>query len=262
MSILKKLMCITMSTVLCLSLSIPAFASEAQKEFLEERGFPTDFLERRTDNQIDKLYKACLEENLKFDSTKVVSLEEKLKDGEQEPYGSIPSEDMSLEITPLVKVFSDQEVELVRVFVFYEWAKTKPFIQKDDAISVNWDSDLFAYDRNFELSCCSDDMEYSSKTRPDEASQGGIGVFAELANTAGILSGTCSFDLVPKTTPMYLAEKSDSGRIAHNINVEYVHDKSLVSGGLSFVVKGVSVSINVSGSSDKASASSTEYYKF
>ena len=53
------------------------------------------------------------------------------------PIGSIPENDMSLEVTPLVKIYNNQEVELVRVFVFYKWKKGGPWILKEDPISVN-----------------------------------------------------------------------------------------------------------------------------
>lgn len=260
MKMIKRLVCTVLSTIMCVSLCIPVFAAENKKNFLEERGFPTDFLERRTASQIDELYEACVEENLKFDSTKVVTLEEQLEENGGMPIGSIPENDMSLEVTPLVKIYNNQEVELVRVFVFYKWKKGGPWILKEDPISVNWDSTLFAYDRNFKLSCCSDDNEYYHKNRPDKSAQGGVGVFAKLYASAGVLSGTCRFDLIPKTTPLYLASKNTTGRIAHNVNVEYVHDKNLTSGALTLVVKGAQVSINVGGSYDEAVASSTAYF--
>ena len=261
MNVMKKIVCMVLSALLSFSLCIPAFAMANKKEYLEEKGFPADFLERRTASQIEEIYTVCLEENLKFDSTKVTTLKEFMADNATMPIGSISEEDMSLEITPMVSVFSDDEIDYVRVFVFYEWAKGKPWILKDDAISVNWDPDVLVYDDSFKLTCYSDDNVYDEKSRPDKAAQGGIGVFTELYATAGVLSGTCTFKLTPKTTPMYLAKRTDTGRIAHTMNVEYVHDKNIGVNGVSFVVKGVEVSISSQGSYDEASDTITSYYK-
>lgn len=257
----KRLVALGMALVMSMCYGNFAFATENKKDVLEKRGFPTDFLARRTASQIDELYEACIQENLIFDSTKVITIEEQLAEKEEVIRGSIPSEDMSLEVTPLIKVYSDQEVELVRVFAFYEWKKGKPFILKEDPITVNWDPTLFAYDGNFKLSCCSDNNEYYSESRPAKAAQGGIGTFAKLYASAGVLSGTCRFDLVPKTTPLYLADKTTPGRIAHHVDVEYVHDKNLTSGALTIVIKGLQVSISANGSYDEAAASSTSYFR-
>ena len=241
--------------VFCISFltAIPSFATttiETQVARLQELGFPQEFLESITDQDIHKLYEKSRSGILQYGGKSTSLL---YTDDDISLYGTIPSADMQLDVhyIPYTNSSGEAYTEII-IYVNYRWTTGHPEIRRGDGVAVNWDSSLFYTDAK--TFSCSNSARFqntlinSNSSKVTSAlSQGGLGYSVDFphVNNSGddlvmkyTFSGSASFSLYPTST-MY----SGNNR-ATTVNVEYCHNKTPVLGSVGFIYKGVSVAIS------------------
>lgn len=244
--------------VLAAVLTVPAFASDGKQDevtALLEAGFSQNFLECRSNAEIEELYTLLQTVDVLYEES-VVYLD---SEEETSTCGTIPTSDMRLRVGFATILGADEngrrQIETIMVFVDYEWFEGHPSITKVDGITVNWDSDLFsmvpgsfssADYHNYGNGAV--ELTVNEQTNPLKLDQGGLGYEVTLTPMQGlssyvcVVSGSASFDLVPRS-PIYYDDNGNT----HNasINVQYVHDKNPLPGfSLSFSYQGVGVTID------------------
>lgn len=253
------------------SLSISAFASnasspdiETMRNALQQQGLPADFVERRSNLQIEELYYDCLSKDVVFGGSEISYWNE--GDEVITTRGAIPEYDMALEVSTLYDVGDDgngnNTYEECWVYVYYEWAPGHPSVTKVDGITVNWDPDVWTYKGEFEHTDYSDKWTaYSGVTRPTQRAQGGLGYYAYLDPNGDNLVGDTRFTLIPAQTPLY-PEGSSDPHFTSEINVNYGHDKNPLTWvtGVSFSYAGVGIGLSLGNLTDEASDTFTGYY--
>lgn len=267
---MKKFLSLSLAFMMLFSLSMPALASDTSVDIetmryeLQQKGIPSDFLERRSDIQVEKLYQDCLGHDIIFGGSEISYW----KDGHEvfPTRGAIPSYDMALDVSPLYNVGDDgngnNTYEECWVYVYYEWTSGHPSIRKVDGITVNWDPDVWSYKGEFEHIDYSDKWTaYSGVTSPATRVQGGLGYYAYLDPFGDNLVGDTRFTLIPAETPLY-PEGSADPHFTSEINVNYGHDKNPLPWvtGVSFSIKGVGIGLTLGDLADEASDTYTGYY--
>lgn len=262
---MKKITTFFLMFVLIISCSVMVSAEEItideKIEYLISQGIPKDFLENKEDSDINEMYNMFYGEMIEFLGTETVKMTETAYPSEISTLGTIPESDMLLKISKvqvieLDKAVNKYKVKEVVVYIDYEWLNGKPIINKEDGITVNWDSGIFTFKQDSfrssdykQLGSESGWVEFYSQTNPSALNQGGLGYTANLdASFMGVTTitgqkGTASFSLLPKIT-MY----SGSGKVS-SINVEYVHNTDFFC-TVGFSYKGWSVSVDLSGAND------------
>ncbi len=186
---------------------------------------------------------------------------------------TIPESDMVLKISQAQRCYFDgnnrQVIKEVTIFVDYEWFKGGPVINKEDGITVNWDSGLFTFKQDSfhstdykAYSSNGSWRETNSQINPAEISQGGLGYIAylNLGNTAmgeGIptygAKGFAYFTILPKSR-IYSGNSYNT-----SINAQYTHNKNLLN-TIGFSVSGMTVTVSLSGQYDSVGKSVTFSY--
>lgn len=155
---------------------------------------------------------------------------------------------------------------IVMVMIEWIWLNGKPTIRMTDSIAVNWDSSIFYLSsdgffsqdkwRLLGIDSWAISNEY---TRPAESNQGGIGYYTRLTSDPNFRTevGGDTLIILEPNAPMYSVSNPSYGT---SINVNYVHNRSLVIPTLSFSKTGTTVSIDTILLSDSASATSNFRY--
>lgn len=155
---------------------------------------------------------------------------------------------------------------MVMVMIEWIWLNGKPTIRMTDSIAVNWDSSIFYLSsdgffsqdkwRLLGIDSWAISNEY---TRPAESNQGGIGYYTRLTSDPNFRTevGGDTLIILEPNAPMYSVSNPPYGT---SINVNYVHNRSLVIPTLSFSKTGTTVSIDTILLSDSASATSNFRY--
>lgn len=235
----------------------------SQTEFLVAAGIPLEFLEMRSADELDTLYDLAQTHTLHYSSC----------EDEAMTFGTIPDTDMFL-YPYFITACSPElpgtrsELDLVLVYVDYAWSAGHPFIHREDAISVNWDSNLFQFVPNqfssvdYVLLPNNEKISYNSQINPAKLNLGGLGYFADLSYVLpnAVLNhsqycGSASFAVEPKYT-IYAGTGNKT-----QITIQYVHDKNPSPiGGISFSYNGVGISISSGAFQDSvAKAISIDY---
>lgn len=255
-----------LSTISASALSTSTVINTQEKiEYLISQGISEDFLEGRDAQQIDELYRSLYGETINFLGTTTSSLSETIFSPETSMLGAIPESDMLLKLTAceVVRDYGDgsrNKITMVFVIVDYEWYGSHPFVNREDKVSVNWDSSLFTFEAK---SFSSEDYKKSlgsgewvkkhSGTYPAEVNQGGLGYDVQLEIGHFGQKGTAMFTLLPKYT-IY----EGTSRMT-DINVQYVHNRDLIS-SLGFSAAGVGVTIVFTNNSDSTTATANPKY--
>lgn len=257
MKILKSCVSVLMLIVLLFVSIVPAFAVESPYDILLEKGVPVELLDSLTDDIILKIYNEIGTKSISSVTSKTVYLTE--KNGDIQPAGEISESSLYLEISGIKLTDSGKLTGVVFILV-WEWAPDKPVFRQTDSITVNWDASVFNYKGD---SFCSVSLYrythspqewqvFREYTRPAESNQGGLGFYSPLAgdlpNYSISNSGLAIFAL-----NMNSPEKDKDTR-STSINVNYVHNRSIVIPSLSFTKTGLSVSVGtIIGLTDYAS---------
>lgn len=234
-------------------------------EYLISQGVSKEFLKDRDAHQIDELYGMLYGETINFLGTTTSSLSETFYPSNTSTLGLIPESDMLLKLTACEVIRdngdgSRNRVSVILVFVDYEWIGSHPFVNKEDKVCINWESNLFTYKADtfesvgYTKSLGSGEwVEKYSGNYPAEVNQGGLGYNVQLEMGHFGQKGTAHFSLLPKF-PIY----EGNSRIT-DINVQYVHNRDLIS-SLSFSKAGVGIRINFTNNSDSTTDSANLKY--
>ncbi len=251
---MKKFVSALLVSCIMVQMIIPSLAltsANTQVAHLQELGFPQEFLDSITDADINCLYEKSQVNTLCYKGKTTAFLYTDDHSDAVSPYGTIPREDMILNIYS-VSVADDSCYTEFMMFVTYEWTTGRPNIRRGDGVAVNWDESLFYVDaKTFK---CRDNAYFQNKLLSSNSSsvasalaQGGLGYnvnFPVVGQGEDELqlkytfSGSASFSLFPKRT-MY----SGNNEVT-TVAVEYCHNKTAIIGSVGFIYKGFSVSIS------------------
>ncbi len=229
-----------------------------EREYLKSIGMPEKMADKFSDEHIHKLYMEFYGNNVEAcdSSEKYISFD---KSGRMvSTYAQIPSSTMLLSIVHF-KEWSGTSVSNVTVSIMYEWLKA-PSIKRNDAITVNWDPDVFTYSWFVGASMIQDaygddETQIDFYSNPDITNQGGLGFWVSLKPPDPKYVypyGEFSIGLLPKR----VGSLTLSAGILSAINLNYAHHYSPV-GSVSIGYNGFGVSIDTSGWVDFASNSTT-----
>lgn len=280
---MKKILSLALSALVIFS-TIAVYAKDAvaeevdlpeMTEYLVENGIPEEFLADKEPDYITALYEKLYGQRFIFEESESVHGLGNYGDGVF-VYGTIPEDELTLTVTKITNVVYDSSAHLdqikeVYLTVSYEWETGHPYIRREDAITVNWDTSVFCL-KSFE----SQDYKYLlssgawEKTAeyflPATAVQGGLGYYTNLAYTETIMGQTVNalkckgealITLLP-TSKTYHAEEE-----ATLISCIYTHNTSLFPLSLSFTTPGgFSVGVDVPvGGADSLAYSLIYWYK-
>lgn len=257
---LKGLICL----ILCLSLSVPAFAlteNDTDKiSYLSDRGFPIELLEILQPEDLNELYLGVKNGTILYGGTATQKLSEP---GSIVPHATRDIDYLNLGITHTFNMGSSGDgapkIESVGMYINYEWTNGRPAVTRTDTITVNWDEDLF-YATAFSATSAAflkdgGYVEIDSWSNPSKLTQGGLGYLAELSyNLGGVEShvGYANFDLKPRM-PIYYGDDLNTP-----VEVEYVHCNDLGEVTVGFNIGVFSISGNISGDTESI-ATNTDF---
>lgn len=271
----RRSFCLMLATVLSLTHLVSAFAVnipdsnisvDEMKQCLQQREYPADYLDSLLEPQIETLYEIIAnDKNARFYRVENQTVSANENEGSL-ARGSIPASELDYQIALTLSTIDYGDVQYITkiyVTITYEWLKL-PYFRLDDAIAVNWDSDILLYvpdsfkEYNYGKTSNSNTwVAYRTVSAAAELTQGGLGTFASLnlQNATG-LRGTVVFQLMPKSGFSMGCVPDGS---ATTINAQYVHNKSSFTGA-SFGVTDSSVVTNARRFTDSVSKSSVISY--
>lgn len=255
----KVVLSVLLVIVMCFTWFVPAFASTSPYEELQEKGFPAEYLDALTDDFLLKLCNELGDNDVDILSFEIQHLKETGSTTTVQPYGNISKDDMDLYVLAAAIYSSGtNKISGVLVTVNWEWKDGKPFFRLNDSISINWDSSVLYlasdgfYSRDkWRLTGINDGWVTTTEyTSPAVSNQGGVGYYTDLAYDANFNTdpGGDTMLILDPCSPMYRGSNNGT-----SINVNYVHNKILLTPSLSFSKSGPSVNINGSIINDSAS---------
>ena len=228
---------------------VPSFAFEESEssnyDFLLEQGYSAEYLDNFTDAALQKMTE-MISENGYISDININSIV--FNTPTNIARGTINEDSLSLTISSgSICQNGTDKITGVLVAVSWEWAKLKPLYRGQDAITINWDSDIFHfadafYAQDFYKSNETDEWsvfkEYSVLA---VSNQGGIGHWTNLKSFSKYVGGGMLFLLEPT-----ISMKSGTAN-STTLNVNYVHSQIPIT-GLDFSVfdVGVGISWNIS----------------
>ncbi len=279
---MKKIFSTIISTILlfCVIIGSVGFFQadltiDDMRKILIEKFVPESYLDGLPDERVESLYYDLRDEVTGFGGTNISTLNETKDEPSIETKGSIPSDDMTFSVT---KVFvynnsSTKHIKEIQIFVEYDWIHI-PIWLKTDAVTVNWDSNVFTFKSGSFYSYSNNTGTYLSQfyetnfelDNPTILEQGGLGYDTELAYLLAHgqqpkpqnCFGRASFVLLPRVNPMY--EKSTGNFLTTSINAQYRHNRNPFVGSVGFSIKGVSVNFDLSFLTDTTTQSTNIFY--
>ncbi len=172
-------------------------------------------------------------------------------------FSNIPSSDMTLTIDAyLVRNQPGAKVDEVLVINSFKWLGSKPTIHSKDAIAINWDSNIFAFQSGSfshhtyaKAPSTGTEVKMEEFFLPAKSTQGGLGFF--VSTTGDNPNGITQFTLIPNIE-MNAWKVTNEVKKMTNINTNYVHSFLLPS----ITIYGVT--ITVSGDAASSYLSNTE----
>ncbi len=231
--------------------TISCFAYETDYDFLLNHGFSKDFLDSLTDEMLSRMRNGIGNDEVVSINTEIVYLSEKTNDNQQSR-GTISENSLKLIITSsTICKLNTNSITRVLVSMTWEWEQGKPFIKNEDAIAVNWNSDIFCFYADsfwsMDLYKTLEVQEWkvlNEYTSPQELNQGGLGFLTELCSTSdqvGLYVGGQALFFLNPTEPMYVGKTHCT-----TININYVHDRSILPMSITFAYKGLAIEIEPS----------------
>lgn len=183
--------------------------------------------------------------------TKTAHFDTPSSDLPAETRGTIPEDKLPIS-TFYTNYVSGNKIEMVELYYYSEWASGLPMVLGTDALTLNWDSGMFAL-QGFAAynTCTKPEIPTQVITRAASAAQGGIGITFSLYSYGSSLEMLCT--LIPREA-MYTSPAQ-----ACNFNFEYSHQIFDVTPGISFSNDGVSVSFDGAVAYDTAAHVITYY---
>lgn len=168
---------------------------------------------------------------------------------------NIPEDELEM-FTFYCNYLSEQgTVELVEAGVYVGWL-TVPYFQNTDAMTVNWDSDLFVLSSMYALvSNRVGDTYYdvATITRPNTQVQGGYGFTFPLKKGNMAQAGYPGLEVIMTLEPAVVNSISPNTPIKSNINFNYAHTTVAVLPNISFSISDGVVGFDILQSYDEAS---------
>ena len=151
---------------------------------MQEEGIPYDFLSRRTEAQLNELYRMHYTGEYDYESSKVY-----------EQKGAI-----SFETAVFINRTEDEKyIEDIILLMFYTSKDAYFLAKKEENVVVKWDPDKLTYAGDVVINCYSGTEVYYHEERLTEAKQGMLGYTIELEGDA--LSGIAALKMVPTIYP-------------------------------------------------------------
>lgn len=155
------------------------------------------------------------------------------------------------------------EIGLCMYGAVWEWAKGKPLVRHNDAISINWADSVFCQSSFYAQDTVRNSLSENAIVlrdydTPSEATQGGLGHFNNISFTYdyNYVGGTVLLLLAP-TEPMF---KVSNPKYSTSINFNFVHNRNPLGLGVSFSAAGFGVSIDAGSMSDSTSNTKDFYF--
>lgn len=248
---IKSILCICLIFVLLFSMTVPCFATQSDYDFLLNCGFSKEYLDSLTVEILSRMRNGIGNDILVSTEIETIYLSENTNDNMQSR-GTISENSLELKISAS-KICKKDTTTITRVLVLvtWEWYDRKPAVRKEDAIAVNWNSDIFYFHADsfysMDLYKYVEDEDWiihDELSSPKELNQGGLGFFTKLYNDSAPLNlyvgGQAIFFLNP-SEPIYDGKTHGTG-----INVNYVHDRSVLPMSITFTYKSYSIAIETS----------------
>lgn len=253
----QKIIAIIMSIIMMFSIAIQSFAVETSTDYYEillNYGYPTDYLDKLTPEVMQEMVELIGNNSVSNVEIKEITF----NNTNTNARANIDAENLTLQIsTTTISPKDTDKISSVMVGVAWEWAKQNPYYRGKDAISVNWDSNIFSFNEGSFYAYDSykskeaDDWEiFKEYATLSAANQGGIGHWTNLKAFKNFVGGAMIFLLDP-TSPMKSGAKYNT-----TVNVEYAHAKLPLT-GLSFSYGTVGVGVEWENSCSTMAATST-----
>ena len=269
----KRFTSLLLTIVMCLTLGIPALASNTDNTDNVSRevaynwalsvGYPADLLDSLSDEVLFDVYRMNKdEENIEVSySVGYYSVA-----GNHLTRGNIDSSDLTFRLSCSRVSSVDKIVKYVYVISSYEWTVNQPDFKLDDAITVNWDESLWGLERdssskvtNFKATFSGkvkrtgEDEVYATLDRPAKTNRGGIGWYVEQdTDKYTYPHGTATFKLLPVDTQLM-----EGRRYRSFFTSTYAHEIAKVS---SISLSTSAAGVTISGSYNEAAATNYVYY--
>lgn len=254
MKLRKRIFCFILCVSILVVSVVPSFALTVENNenysFLLAQGFSDSFLKNQTDDYLQRMVDIVGENEVGNIETTVTELH----DGDIATMGTINSSSLTLEIVAAeICKKGSTKIETVLVSASWEWAANKPVYRGKDAITINWNHNVFTYADGFYgqdvyKSNAGDDWtifkEYDTLA---QSNQGGIGHWTDLKAFKKYVGGGMLFILNP-TSPI-----NKGSKYATSINAQYAH-AAVPLNGLSISIVGYGVGLNWNYSCDTLSA--------
>lgn len=251
---------------------------EDMKNYLIDVGVPKTHIACLDDVKIETMYERFNDKYIYNNGTEISYLNV-TNDGDLVPYsGEIKDSDMTLTLTTLVMCYDNETKEIDTVFVYieYEWLNI-PFVVKEDAAIVNWDSNAFTYVADFfggyniaTYTAVGNPNVYQDATymhQPTILLQDSLGYIIDLPNPGSRIDklyGHADFELIPAHNPMYLCEADNlpSSYNTTSVNVQYRHNGNPLWQGVGISVSGVSITFDSDWLTYTTARASNIYYRY
>lgn len=252
----KKVFCVVLCISLLIALLTPSFAVNDENDdnysFLSGQGYSDSFLDNYTDDYLKKMVEIIGDNEI----GSIETTEAELCDNDAMTLSNdVNSSSMRLHITASeVCKRGSNKIETVLVTISWDWDAYKPIYRGKDAVSANWDNNVFTYANGFYgqdlyKSNAGDNWTlYKEYNTVAQITQGGLGNWTDLKALKKYVGGAILFVLAP-ASPMYKGSIHTTA-----INVGYAHSRVPLN-GLSINAGDVGVGISWNYSCDWLSSS-------
>ncbi|MDE5897244.1 MAG: hypothetical protein K2H43_05465 [Clostridia bacterium] len=249
-----------------------AISTHEMRNHLIYAGIDEIYLEMITEEELISLYNDFKNDLIVVGETQTISLTETNANNIQ-PLGAISSDNMLFTVGHIYHLVDASSIRIkdALITITFNWKKV-PKVLREDAVAVNWDSDVFTYQSDSFSSYCKASHTFNGKTfsckstlsAPTQLYQSSLGYIIDLQKATEIyyqsspqnIKGVATFGLLPKIANTY----SSTGRVT-SINAQYCHNYDVFH-NLSFSFSGVSITINTGNKADFTTASCNCYYQY
>ena len=242
---------------------------DEMKQYLLDSNIPSLYLESTSSEQIEHLYNDLYNQPFECGESTVLTLTETTN---VEARGTIPDEDMIFMITPIYMYtdYTTKQIEHVYITTAYRWLNI-PFYLKQDAVIVNWDSNIFTLEENsfYQYNYAETDAieGLSYKLESYNAANITLSALAYNVQLGRIvddtfsypptkLYGSSNFNLIPAHNPTYYAPNHS----VTSVTAQYRHNRNPFIGCIGFNIQGVFISFNTSVFTDTVADSANIEY--
>ncbi len=237
-------------------------------EFLLKKGFTEEYLQNLPDKYINELFEKFKNNYVILDNISYKFYDIENKNNVINPFAIIPEYMLKLKVADFVYYDPNTTlIEKIEINITYDWycnpgVEERPYNRGIDGISTNWD-----YRFNYKIGSFthtdymttgqimyrSNDIEttaYNTTTDLAKTGQCGIGYYVNLAPKKlrpyfSKCTGVTKYSIYPKDdNSIYVYDFNPNHGSATNVGVEYAHDTSSGSVGISFSLWGFSVGMN------------------